>query len=326
MRCKRGISPLIATVLVLGFTVSLAAVVMVWGTGFAQRMQTSTEEAAGKQVTCSQSVMFDLRDVTFKGSELATAITLFLENSGNVKIDGFSAKLYGSDSIQNVEITSGLNVGGLANLEANYNLPQTGLIQKVEVSPIINLGGEKVTCANNYVAQEIVYSSDLLASRNGGFELDFASWPFKSPEASILLASSEPLNVYEGGKSLKITSGRGGGWKYTEQDLTPSQGFEEGYTYFVKLKCKVEVSYNCGVLLGDDDNGQNPNRAYFKQANRAGTGSWENVYASVYAPPGSIGTTEDKFELIRIALNINTGRPNIPVYFDSVQLYKIRGM
>ena len=36
---KRGISPLIATVLIIGFTVALAAVIITWGGRFILRLQ-----------------------------------------------------------------------------------------------------------------------------------------------------------------------------------------------------------------------------------------------------------------------------------------------
>ena len=35
---KKGISPLIATVLILGFTVALAAIIMTWGTDFTKKI------------------------------------------------------------------------------------------------------------------------------------------------------------------------------------------------------------------------------------------------------------------------------------------------
>ena len=39
---KRGISPLIATVLLIGFTVALAAMVMTWGSGFIKKTTEQT--------------------------------------------------------------------------------------------------------------------------------------------------------------------------------------------------------------------------------------------------------------------------------------------
>lgn len=53
---KKGISPLIATVLILGFTVALAAIIMTWGTSFTKGIQKGTEEEATAQIKCSTDV------------------------------------------------------------------------------------------------------------------------------------------------------------------------------------------------------------------------------------------------------------------------------
>ena len=51
---KRGISPLIATVLIIGFTVALAAVVMTWGSGFVRETTESTSEQATSAIECAR--------------------------------------------------------------------------------------------------------------------------------------------------------------------------------------------------------------------------------------------------------------------------------
>ena len=43
---KRGISPLIATVLIIGFTVSLAAIILIWGQGLQKGMTDNVEMSA----------------------------------------------------------------------------------------------------------------------------------------------------------------------------------------------------------------------------------------------------------------------------------------
>jgi len=40
MKNKQGVSPLIATVLIIGFTIALAAVVMIWGETFLNEIDT----------------------------------------------------------------------------------------------------------------------------------------------------------------------------------------------------------------------------------------------------------------------------------------------
>ena len=50
---KKAISPLIASVLLIGFTVALAAVVMTWGGGFVRKTTEQTGETAEKTIMCA---------------------------------------------------------------------------------------------------------------------------------------------------------------------------------------------------------------------------------------------------------------------------------
>lgn len=53
MKNKKAISPLIATVLLIGFAVALAAVVMTWGGGFIKKTTEETGSAAEKTIMCA---------------------------------------------------------------------------------------------------------------------------------------------------------------------------------------------------------------------------------------------------------------------------------
>ncbi len=52
MTDKKGISPLIATVLIIGFTIVLAAVVMQWGGSFVKQLTEEQAESAEAQTKC----------------------------------------------------------------------------------------------------------------------------------------------------------------------------------------------------------------------------------------------------------------------------------
>ena len=58
----KGISPLIATVLIIGFTVALAALIITWGGQFIRGTQESVEQQAGVQLACSQ-LEFDITNI-----------------------------------------------------------------------------------------------------------------------------------------------------------------------------------------------------------------------------------------------------------------------
>ncbi len=51
---KRAISPLIATVLLIGFTVALAAVIMTWGQGFTKKITGETETTTEQALECAK--------------------------------------------------------------------------------------------------------------------------------------------------------------------------------------------------------------------------------------------------------------------------------
>lgn len=58
---KKAISPLIATVLLIGFAVALAAVVMTWGGGFIRSTTERTETQAGTTLLCATTLNFDVK-------------------------------------------------------------------------------------------------------------------------------------------------------------------------------------------------------------------------------------------------------------------------
>ena len=51
---KKGISPLIATVLIIGFTVALAAVIITWGGRFIQQTQDDVDRSTQVGLMCSR--------------------------------------------------------------------------------------------------------------------------------------------------------------------------------------------------------------------------------------------------------------------------------
>ncbi len=59
---KRGISELIATVLIIGFTVALGAIVIIWGVRFVSETRSEVDVSAQMGVSCTK-VNFDIRSV-----------------------------------------------------------------------------------------------------------------------------------------------------------------------------------------------------------------------------------------------------------------------
>jgi flagellin-like protein len=150
---KKGISPLIATVLIIGFTVALAAVIMTWGQSFSKSMSQSTEETTAVQLACAQDVQFDLTNVCHDG---AGNLKLTVENNGNKDLDEITARIKKDQStidvVSALTIDVGLSAFGLDVydvFEADLvNVVNATAVTEVELIPLITVGGKQVTCAN----------------------------------------------------------------------------------------------------------------------------------------------------------------------------------
>lgn len=87
---KKGIEPLIATVLLIGFTVALAAVIMTWGGGFVRDMTTNTEQNTQSALRCTQ-LSFEIISAKTTG--------LTIENRGSIDIKSFVFRVYDQNDI-----------------------------------------------------------------------------------------------------------------------------------------------------------------------------------------------------------------------------------
>lgn len=150
---KRGISPLIATVLILGFTVALAAIIMTWGTGFTKKIQEQTEETSSIQITCATDVVFDIKSACEAATDGEYKITI--ANNGNKKIDGFQIRFYKAlDNVLTKNYDFDLNSDGIEAFGIESDTEASGYtgnkeVYQIEVIPKITVGSKSITCAQN---------------------------------------------------------------------------------------------------------------------------------------------------------------------------------
>lgn len=164
---KKGISPLIATVLVIGFTIVLAAMVITWGT---KLFKTTTEETG-------KTSQFNLLCTTGYNLEYSTAknpITVLAKNKNEKNINGFFFVLSASDgsttqtfttdndpnlgvtTTTNARLTDSVNpLDGVGPFGTNkYTFTPAAAAQgivwtSIDIRPIAKLdSGEKKVCDN----------------------------------------------------------------------------------------------------------------------------------------------------------------------------------
>src|SRR3989344_7572774 len=119
---KRGISPLIATVLIIGFTVALAAVIITWGTRFVQQTQEDVDVSTQIGLACSK-LNFDIVDIDCITSTGGTAP--FGGNLDNVTINSNSDETI-ADFTFRITNADGVQVDTAANAFGQADATLTG--------------------------------------------------------------------------------------------------------------------------------------------------------------------------------------------------------
>ena len=92
---KRGISPLIATVLLIGFTVALAAMVMTWGSGFIKKTTEQTEKGASSTLKCASELGFEITKVTCNPDKSIASIKV--DNRGAIDLTALKFRIISAE-------------------------------------------------------------------------------------------------------------------------------------------------------------------------------------------------------------------------------------
>ncbi|HTZ41859.1 MAG TPA: archaellin/type IV pilin N-terminal domain-containing protein [Candidatus Omnitrophota bacterium] len=145
---KKGVSPIIATVLLIGLVIALGTIVFIWFRSF-------TQEAVTK--FSGENVELVCGDVQFEASY--TNGNLAISNTGNVPIYNFSVKIdsgNGQYTTQNLNDLTGSwpKVGLRAGGVFSGNVQTSGAVQLILIPILrgsISSGDEKsYTCGDRY--------------------------------------------------------------------------------------------------------------------------------------------------------------------------------
>lgn len=115
MKVTKGISPLIASVLLLAFTMSIA---MIAGPYFTDLMQ-STQEGQTDQaqnIQSSTTADFDLQKSSYNPEE--EKVTITVQNTGTSSISNYTVTAFGDTPVQK-SFDGSLRAGEIQNIELN---------------------------------------------------------------------------------------------------------------------------------------------------------------------------------------------------------------
>ena len=147
---KKGISPLIATVLLIGFTVAIVALIILWGGRFVSERAEKEGALAEKQAECVNV----LYTVTSLKHDDGKKIIADIENQGNIRIDGFIWRIKHEDgSIDAIEVHEIIEpLSQASSVTGHYNQK----FETVEMIPLLRVAGNKfVSCDGRLNVKEV---------------------------------------------------------------------------------------------------------------------------------------------------------------------------
>jgi flagellin-like protein len=154
---KKGVSPLIATVLLISFAVALGSVVLSWG----------ITRLPGDKCDSIKLEVIKVNDVEacYSGSGQNVSIYLTITNKGSVDIDGLEILVFGSKETNSISYDSQIKKGQtIATNGKNilYDSSKSGIIQKIWLFPKVRTEETVETCKTSIEINEVRPCSNKL--------------------------------------------------------------------------------------------------------------------------------------------------------------------
>ena len=147
VRSKRGISPLIATVLLIAFAVSIGTMIMNWGkdvianVGDCNDVKLDVQTINGKPLFCYDT--------------LNNKINVMVKNTGSVDVKELHLSVTAADFSHEEKIIDESSLKSGAIITKNIDFLKSGTF-KVEIVPYIVSGGKEKACLDKSVVSEAI--------------------------------------------------------------------------------------------------------------------------------------------------------------------------
>lgn len=131
---KKGVSPLIATVLLIAFAVSLGAVLLTY--------MVSLGECGGLSIEIP--VLEGTPEICYNTNTNQLEFTI--ENSGREDIEYLKLTLTGTVNVDNIDVEHAVPRSETERISIEYKMQYLGKLQKVKIIPVVIEGNEEVIC------------------------------------------------------------------------------------------------------------------------------------------------------------------------------------
>ncbi|MBR9676511.1 hypothetical protein GOV04_00025 [Candidatus Woesearchaeota archaeon] len=156
---KKGVSPLIATVLLIAFAVALGAIVMNWGRTYVEEQTDNAQELSDQKTTCSFDVNIKILEISNQKklcyNSTAGTLDLTVDNRGRKTIESFEVLVYNStEDIAVVQVNQSINIGRPLKQTITHGLG--GDLDFIRVTPQVRLvtNGALITCTESEIKDD----------------------------------------------------------------------------------------------------------------------------------------------------------------------------
>lgn len=153
---RRGISPLVATVLLIAFSVALGAVVMSWGESYIEQR---AEFVSGKPEVGGPCDTALISIIKLEGKPQAclrgSTVELFIEN-GQRPLDGIKVSVTGSDGVHLVDNVLAKKLDPADSVKVTVTPTAIGTIKQIKLTPILLINNEQQFCTQSQTIIEPV--------------------------------------------------------------------------------------------------------------------------------------------------------------------------
>jgi len=152
---KRGVSPIIATVLLISFTVALGSVVLNWG----RNLDISNSVDSCSEVNMKIRNIGDV-NLCYIRSGQNGHINFIIDNMGSVDIEGLGIWIVGEKGTKLLDLdNSPIKIGELLSIEgdkASYDFGNYGNIKHVQFIPKVKNNGVVEICTKSSIKADII--------------------------------------------------------------------------------------------------------------------------------------------------------------------------
>jgi len=124
---KKGVSPLVAAVLLISFTMAIAAILATWATQYMSQ-QTATLTTKGNEANCVYARM-QLDTHTYDKN--SNQLILIINNDGRIGLQNFTLFLYNGSGISRISLETDVSVTNRQNSTLPAGEPRSFIVNGV---------------------------------------------------------------------------------------------------------------------------------------------------------------------------------------------------